>query len=330
VIESSENVSNMKVITPAKQNSHTFRKLLPRIFIGADGFETERPDEQRAGYLEDCVLPKFGRIATVQIGAQSEAANYRDLRALVDSFSRDILKKNSYEKVFLDEFFWEEDDIFKYELINTDESSDQMTTYEYNMTSLQWLDDTVTDRPVWTHTVYLIVPKEVKDAAAMFLQVTWGDNWIQPQTRASHSDDLVRTQNFAINTGIVSGVIKHVPNQPIRFSDDTSDDELIYGTGDGTYDGRYEDGILAKTWDMFVKNFDATGKSDFNLLVHPSMGKAAVRALDLIAEETFVHTGRYPFKAGVVGASKRGWTCWLAAAADFERIKLNVRYFFTA
>jgi len=243
----------------------------------------------------------------------------------VDSFSRDILKKNSYEKVFLDDFFWEEDDIFKYELINTDESSDHMTTYEYNMTSLQWLDDTVTDRSVWTHTVYLIVPKEVKDPAAMFLQVTWGNNWIQRKTRSLDDDfghDLARTQQFAINTGIVSGVIKQVPNQPIRFRDDTPDDEDFYRKL-GWIGGRYEDGILAKTWYKFIKHFEATGKSDYNLLVHPSMGKAAVRALDLIAEETFVHTGNYPFKAGVVGASKRGWTCWLAAAADFERIKLN-------
>ena len=161
------------------------------MFLGAEGFETKRPEDSRTGFLEDSFISKFGRIATVQL-TEEEEGNNRDLRLLVDNFSEQILKKNSFEKVFLDDFFWQEDNIFKYELVSTDTSSDHITTYEYNMTSLQWLDDTVTDRSLWTHSVYLIVPKEVKDEKAMFLQVTWGDNWIQPQTRGSHGDDLSR------------------------------------------------------------------------------------------------------------------------------------------
>ena len=50
-----------------------------------------------------------------------------------------------------------------------------------------------------------------------------------------------------------------------------------------------------------------------------AMTKSAVRGLEAVTEFVYEKTGNYLTKAGLTGASKRGWTTWLTAAADYER-----------
>ena len=56
------------------------------------------------------------------------------------------------------------------------------------------------------------------------------------------------------------------------------------------------------------------------MLVQMAMTKSAVRGLEAVTEFVYEKTGNYLTKAGLTGASKRGWTTWLTAAADYERL----------
>ena len=65
---------------------------------------------------------------------------------------------------------------------------------------------------------------------------------------------------FAESSGIVSAVLKQIPNQPTKFVDSHQRESELYGDG-----GRYEDGILAKSWKMFLDSYNS-GNPDFELL----------------------------------------------------------------
>ena len=54
------------------------------------------------------------------------------------------------------------------------------------------------------------------------------------------------------------------------------------------------------------------------------MVKASLRAMDMTTEFVNDQYSRSLTKWGVSGGSKRGWTAWLTAAVDPERVKLIV------
>jgi PhoPQ-activated pathogenicity-related protein len=100
---------------------------------------------------------------------------------------------------------------------------------------------------------------------------------------------------LAERAGAVAAVVTRIPNQPL-------------------YEGRKEDALIAYTLDQFLKSGDETWP-----LLFP-MVKTAVRAMDAV--QAFVQRENQEKIQGfvVAGASKRGWTTWLTAAAD-ARVK---------
>ncbi len=94
--------------------------------------------------------------------------------------------------------------------------------------------------------------------------------------------------------------LAQVPNQPISFP------------SDATHAQRKEDGIIAYTWEHFLTNTS----SDPNWLLQFPQVKSAVRAMDAVQE--FTETLDIPRVKSFVmgGASKRGWTTWLASGID--------------
>ncbi len=97
-------------------------------------------------------------------------------------------------------------------------------------------------------------------------------------------------------TGMPFAILYGIPNQPL-------------------YDGKTEDALVAYTWQKFLE----TGDESWPL--HFPMAKAVLKAMDAI--QAYTKEARQPEIEGFViaGASKRGWTTWLAGASKDKRIK---------
>jgi PhoPQ-activated pathogenicity-related protein len=150
------------------------------------------------------------------------------------------------------------------------------TVYHLEMQSQTWRGHP------WTHHIQVVRPSEVRHPGKTFLFVT-GDG-----DGTGHIDML---SQIAKRAGIIAAVVTRVPNQPL-------------------YDGRREDALLAFTLDRYLRTGDKTWP-----LLFP-MVKSAVRAMDAVAEFGKHEFGQRIGDFIVSGASKRGWTTWLTAAAD--------------
>ena len=191
----------------------------------------------------------------------------------------------------LDDYVAKPDPAFKYELVNTGENPGS-TTYVYHMVSQTWLDASKVDRPLWEHTVLVTVPKDLQYTKAMIF-IGGGDN----RKDDNPSADAGPMEKIATVTKSIAVEIKQIPNQPLRFPDET-DPRYVK-------EGRKEDAMITYGWDKYLKGGDPIW------LARLPMTKAVVRAMDMVQKE-------YPKTDGffVAGGSKRGWTTWTVAAVD--------------
>ena len=155
-----------------------------------------------------------------------------------------------------------------------------------------WRDRTEVDRPQWQHQLTLVVPDQIANGTAL-LVIAGGSNDHPAPARAHPLLAMA-----ALITGSVTAELRMVPNQPLTFAGETA--------------RRAEDGIIAYSWDKYLR----TGDEIWPLRL--PMTKSVVRAMDAI-------TGFCRSPAGgdveidrfvLAGASKRGWTAWTAAAVD--------------
>jgi PhoPQ-activated pathogenicity-related protein len=91
--------------------------------------------------------------------------------------------------------------------------------------------------------------------------------------------------------------VQQIPNQPLRFPDETMDKYK--------QNGRSEDEMISYAWDKYLRTKDPLW------LPRLPMTKAVVRAMDLVQAEWPEVKGFFVF-----GGSKRGWTTWTTAAVD--------------
>jgi PhoPQ-activated pathogenicity-related protein len=135
---------------------------------------------------------------------------------------------------------------------------------------------------VWKHHLLVVRPKTVRNPDVGLLYII-GDGTGEGRLKA--------LKMLAEHAGAVTAVITDIPNQPL-------------------YDGKKEDALIAYTFSQYVH----TGDPTWPVLL--PMVKSAVRGLDAMQEYTKKEFNQKLERFVVTGASKRGWTTWLTAAAD--------------
>lgn len=191
----------------------------------------------------------------------------------------------------LDRYVAAPDSNYKYELARTIPGPG-VTAHVIDMTSQAWRTGAEVDRPVWKHWLTIILPEKTGTATGL-LFIGGGNNDGKQPSLPDRS--LIE---MAAATGSVVAELRMVPNQPLAFP--------------GGAKGRFEDSLIAYTWDKFLRG------GDENWPARLPMTKSAVRAMDTITAFCASEKGGgvKVEKFVVAGASKRGWTTWAAAAVD--------------
>ena len=150
------------------------------------------------------------------------------------------------------------------------------TSYTLEMTSQTW------QGIKWEHAIVIYIPEGVKVGDKMLL---WNDGGKPDAIRSFIAFELSKRGKIPV------AFLYGIPNQPL-------------------FDGKREDALIAETFVQFLKTEDESWP-----LLFP-MVKSLVRAMDAI--QAFAKDDwKTEVKSFVVsGASKRGWTSWLTAAAD--------------
>jgi PhoPQ-activated pathogenicity-related protein len=196
------------------------------------------------------------------------------------------------ELTALDRYVRAPDANYHYEVLQT-VVGEGYKTFIVEMTSQQWLTTAEVNQPLWEHYMTITVPERVSSEIG-FLTLGGGSKGNATPT-AAQASDIKR----ALESQTVVSTLYGVPNQPLVFRDDAERQ-------------RSEDGIIAYTWDKFLR----TGDDKWPLRL--PMTKAAVRAMDTVTAlaATAEGGGATVDKFVVAGGSKRGWTTWTTAIVD--------------
>jgi len=164
---------------------------------------------------------------------------------------------------------------------------------ELTLTSQTWRET------AWRHQLFIIHPSTLREPTENALLFITGGSWKDENAAPTSGNDMPREALVfaALAEQIQSpvAVLLQVPFQPL-------------------FDGKYEDEIIAYTFERFMR----TGDDRWPLLL--PMVKSAVRAMDAtqqLAKDKWNIDLKY---FTVTGASKRGWTTWLTGAID-PRVK---------
>jgi PhoPQ-activated pathogenicity-related protein len=193
----------------------------------------------------------------------------------------------------LDDYVAAPDSSYSYTRIS---SSFDLTTFTnahiLRLTSQSWRNSAEVDHVLWQHYVTVIVPLLGSTKTTALLFITDGNN-SDPAPAIDPNYRLV-----AAGTSSIIIILTNVPNQPLKFSDETA--------------SRSEDEIIAYSWDKFLRGGDAYWPAQLPMV------KSVVRCMDAV--KSFVKTstgGNKTINYFVLsGGSKRGWTAWLTAAVD--------------
>lgn len=138
----------------------------------------------------------------------------------------------------------------------------------------------------WRHTLTIYRTEEAAHPEFCLIYNTGGGS----AAGSAMADGLARLSGCSV------AVLTGVPNQPL-------------------FNGRSEDALIAYTWGRF---FD-TGDPEWILNV--PMTRSVLRAMDAVQAARRDNGGPAVTGFCITGASKRGWTAWLAGASGDNRVK---------
>jgi PhoPQ-activated pathogenicity-related protein len=161
------------------------------------------------------------------------------------------------------------------------------TLHVVKLTSQVWQGIT------WRHWLRVIVPQDLRHPEDAVLIISGGRFREQPP--AALTGEALLLPSIANKTGAILCLLEQVPNQPL-------------------FGGKREDALIAYTFERFLE----TGDESWPALL--PMTRSAIRAMDAVQAFSAGKLGKKVERFYVTGASKRGWTTWLTAAAD-SRVK---------
>ena len=202
-----------------------------------------------------------------------------------------------YDQTALDSYVHEPDDAYEYKILET-KSGEGYTSFIVDLVSQKFLTKKDVNRIKWRHSLIIVKPEVIKHRTGMLI-IDGGDNY--GKILPGPSDLIVE---YARATGSVVAELGMVPNQPLTFA--------------GEDEPRWEDALIAFTWDKYLKTGDERWPARM------AMTKSAIAAMDTIQSVISDEEGKKIIEKFVVaGASKRGWTTWTTAAVD-DRVEAIV------
>ena len=195
-----------------------------------------------------------------------------------------------YAETALDRYIAKPTPEYTYEVVKTFEG-DGYRSQVVSMISQRWRSSAEVDKPLWHHWLTITEPAHVKTRIGM-LVISGGSNADEPPNKV---DGVIK--QVVLQTGAVVAELHMVPNQPLVFA--------------GAEKPLGEDDLVAYSWDRYLRTGDETWP------LRLPMVKAAIRAMDTVTALSRRSRHSPVIDRFVVGgASKRGWTTWLTAAAD--------------
>lgn len=180
------------------------------------------------------------------------------------------------------------DNSFKWEVQDSTQTEGS-SLYRLQLTSQTWRDT------IWNHELTIIVPNSVKYNDALLFITGGSIKKGLPNTHNWNEDLIVSLEQLAKINKAVIAIVWQIPNQPL-------------------YNGKTEDELISYTLHNFQNDSDYTWP-----LLFP-MTKSAIKAMDAIQEFAVNELNSNVNQFVISGASKRGWTTWLAGAHD-NRVK---------
>jgi PhoPQ-activated pathogenicity-related protein len=204
--------------------------------------------------------------------------------SLLGAFTVVMMATSQPQQLPLLAYVAQKDDAFSWQKVSSDRSPLGVTFHELRLTSQRWKG------MVWRHTLLIAQPPKVAtDLALLVIAGGETDSRGDPQSR-------LLTSAAAIQLQALVAVLYAVPNQPL-------------------FDGLVEDDLIAHTFVKFLE----TGDLQWAALL--PMTKSAVKAMDAVQQFAQKELNLTVNGFVVTGASKRGWTTWLTAVADPQRVK---------
>jgi PhoPQ-activated pathogenicity-related protein len=184
-----------------------------------------------------------------------------------------------------DKYLQQKDDSYQWKFVK--KITNNMVLLE--MTSQTW------HGVLWQHHVLVVIPEKIVYTDFALLYIGGGTTGKEPDQK-----NMMMAQMLAFKTAMPTVVVFQVPNQPL--------DPNNKGTG------FREDALIGETLLKAIETQDPT----WALLL--PMTKSVLRAMDT-AQQFIKQEFKYNIDSFIIGgASKRGWTAWLAGASKDPRI----------